>query len=597
MKINCPKCRKPFQLSSRRLSGQVVKIRCSSCGTVFKVRGKPRPDSTPKPDMAAASAEQAPVGAAKPAPQVPAIAWFAVVGKKRVGPFGEGALKRLISVGKVLPSTHLWRKGLDAWSPAEEIEELKDVFPAVPETVFPAVPETEATLTPTGVGAAAPPTEKIAPKAPPPSLPPKLPPKKAPPKPELKLVEEEASSAAVPEMPEQTDEGLAGWRDDDSTLEQDEETAVGFFEAGEKADQQHRSMEAIDFGEAEIEPISLEEAGVAKGARETLADFSVMARLSSRDRRRNTAILIVLGVILVGSLSSLIVFADPFQVFNPTKQQTLTREESEETLSIFAAESEARNKPLLNSAHSKVDRGSLEVDPLAGEEEWGTLDDSDLAALKARLLTAGSATDIAIDREHLRKSFEKNGKTSTGGRRKTPEKKDEMTDWGDGGSRVTGSDSGGTDLSSLVAHHKESKTRIPTLDGVAITARSKVVDKVETAGGGFLGSGSIEEGRVEADVKERKSSGKLWKLRAKTNVMRKVKAQTKKIKQCADMAEVDSGVKIFLHVGLTGRVTSISSPKGGSRFTTCLMDLFSNFRVVKRRLEKRIKMPVILRFE
>ncbi len=108
MKINCPKCRKPFQLASQKLSGQVVKIRCSSCGTVFKVRGKPRAQATPAPDAAPAA----------PAPTpAPSVAWFAVVGKKRVGPFGEVALKRLIGGGKVLGSTRLWRKGLESWRP------------------------------------------------------------------------------------------------------------------------------------------------------------------------------------------------------------------------------------------------------------------------------------------------------------------------------------------------------------------------------------------------------------------------------------------------------------------------------------------------
>ena len=152
-----------------------------------------------------------------------------------------------------------------------------------------------------------------------------------------------------------------------------------------------------------------------------------------------------------------------------------------------------------------------------------------------------------------------------------------MTDWGDGKPRKAGAESGGTDLSSLIPTATEAETRNPGGDGIAITAKSKVVDKVETGGGGFLGSGSIEEGRVQADVKERKSSGKLWKLRAKTNVMRKVKAQTKKIKQCADMADVDSGVKIFLHVGLNGRVTRVSAAKGGGRFTGCLTELFGDF--------------------
>ena len=401
----------------------------------------------------------------------------------------------------------------------------------------------------------------------------------------------------MPEPMEHTDEGLAGWTEDDGALEQDEDAAAGFFEAGDQADVSHREMEAIDFGEAEIEPISLEEAGVAKGARETLADFSVMAKLSSRDRRRKTGILIVLGILFTLSLASLMVFADPFKVFEAERRE-LVREESDETLSMFAEESASRNQPLVNKSRPGRDPGRSAHDPLDGEEEWGTLDETDLAALEAQLLSAGTATGVTIDKETLRESFEKSeAKDTRSGHRRTSPKKDEMTDWGGKTARVAGSDSGSTDLSNLIP--KETEAALRSHDGgeIAITAKSKVVDSVKTDGGGFLGSGSIKEGRVEADVKERKSSGKLWKLRAKTNVMRKVKAQTKKIKQCADMADVDSGVKIFLHVGLDGRVTRVSAPKGGSRFTGCLMELFGDFRVIQRRLEKRIKMPVILHFE
>jgi len=560
MKINCPKCKKPFQLASKRLSGQVVKIRCSSCGTVFKVRGKPR-------------ARQQDIGAAKPLPAAPAISWFAVVGRKRVGPFGQSALERLIAGGKVRPETRLWRKGLEAWAPAGELEDLDGLFPA------PVAAEADTVR----------PVEK--PK--PPSISPQLPMTR----PAMEAVPEPLPDTALKDTadPESTDEALAGWQEDSGALERDEETAEGFFEAGVQADHVHREMESIDFGEPEVEPISIEETGVARGARETLRDFSVMARLSSKDRRRKTALLVVLAMSFAGALTTVFVMGKEY-VFTG-KQRDLVREESGEDLAIFASESGARNKPRLRKTRSRKNQGSLETDPLGGEEEWGTLDDSDLAALERQLLSAGAAGgDMAIDKQHFRERFEKKDGSSSRVRRKTP-KKDEMVDWGGGSSRVAGTDGGSTDLSSMVPHRRPPKAGNPASDGIAITARSKVVDKVETAGGGFLGGGSIEEGRVKADVKERKSSGKLWKLRAKTNVMRKVRAQTKKIKRCADISDVDSGVKVFLHVSLDGRVTSVSSPKGGGRFTGCLMEIFGNFRVIRRRLEKRIKMPVILRFE
>ena len=575
MKINCPKCKKPFQISSRRLSGQVVKIRCSSCGTVFKVRGRPRTPAV-SDGKGAGPAAKAPVAQDASQPiAVAAVAWFAVVGRKQVGPFGEAALQRLVRGGKVLPSTKLWRKGLDAWVTAGHIDELQTWFPAA-EPVF---------VAPAPAPAPAP--TQAEPLAPPrPALPPKLPPgKKSAPEPE----------PSAERSPESTDDALGDWHEDATALEQAEEVASGFFDAGEEleveAEDQERKMEAIDFGEPEIEPISLEEAGVARGARETLRDFSVMARLSGRSRLRKTVILMVLGVFFAGALATVFVMGKEF-VFTG-KQRELTREQSDEDLAIFAKQSASRNQLLLNRPGNQRAEGSR-GDPLDDEEEWGTLDDSDLAALEQRLFTAGIVEDVAIDREHMRKNFENGqGTKKRDARRKTP-RKDEMTHWGDASSRV-GGDRSAIDLSDMVPQSTKPKTHLA--DGIAITAKSKVVDQIATAGGGFLDDGSITEDRVKADVKERKSSGKLWKLRAKTKVMRKVRAQTKKIKTCADVAQVESGVKIFLHVGLDGRVSSISSTKGGSRFTACLMNLFGNFRVVERRLDKRIKMPVILRLE
>ena len=575
MKINCPKCKKPFQISSKRLAGQVVKIRCSSCGTVFKVRGRARTpavsDGTTAAPPAAATPAEAPAAQEASRPTaVPAVAWFAVVGRKRVGPFGEMALQRLVRGGKVLPSTKLWRKGLDAWAPAGDIDELRTWFPAA-EPVAASAPASAPAPTP---------AKPLAP--PPPPLPPK--PLSVPPEPEP------SPEHAPTRSPESTDEALGDWHEDSASIEQDEEAAAGFFEAGEEVEDPERKMEAIDFGEPEIEPISFEEAGVARGARETLRDFSVMARLSGRSRRRKTVILMFLGVFFAGALAAVYVgLVD----IDTGKRRDLTREQSDEDFAIFAKQSASGNQSLVN--RSNVDQPKVSTgDLLNDEEEWGTLDDFDLAALEQQLLAAGIVKDVAIDREHMRKSFEKGLEDKKGdGRRKTP-RKDEMTHWGDASSRV-GGDRSAIGLSDMVPHSTRPKTHVA--EGIAITAKSKVVDRVATAGGGFLGDGSITEDRVNADVKERKSSGKLWKLRAKTKVMRKVRAQTRKIKTCADVAQVDSGVKIFLHVGLDGRVSSISSTKGGSRFTGCLMDLFGNFRVVERRLKKRIKMPVILRFE
>ena len=564
---------------------------------MFKVRGKARKPAVPDGTAAASTATPAKARAEAPRPTVAsAVAWFAVVGRKRVGPFGEVALQRLVRGGKVLPSTKLWRKGLDAWVTAGEIDELRTWFPAA-----------EPVSTTTPASAPAPTSEPSA--APPPPLPPKLPAgKKSAPAstravdppavepamaaPSSQPPEPEPSPEPADSTRESTDEALGDWLDDSASLERDEEAAAGFFDAGEEVEDPDRKMEAIDFGEAEIEPITFEEAGVARGARETLRDFSVMARLSGRSRRRRTVILMVLGVFFAGALATVFVMGKEF-VFTG-KQRELTREQSDEELSIFAKQSASRNQPLMSrpgNHGSKVSGADL----LDDEEEWGLLDESDLAALEQQLFNAGVVGDVAIDKEHMRRAFEKGQKEKKDGtgRRKKP-KKDEMTHWGDGSSRV-GGDSSVIDLSDMVPHLTKPKT--PGAEGIAITAKSKVVDRVATAGGGFLGAGSITEDRVNANVKERKSSGKLWKLRAKTKVMRKVRAQTKKIKNCADVAQVDSGVKIFLHVGLDGRVSSISSTKGGGHFTGCLMGLFGNFRVVERTLKKRIKMPVILRFE
>lgn len=79
------------------------------------------------------------------------MTWYYAVGSQQFGPFDVEAIKRLINSGLITRTTPMWRAGMENWSAAAEVEELKEAFSTVPPPISPPTP----TPTPAPAAAAA----------------------------------------------------------------------------------------------------------------------------------------------------------------------------------------------------------------------------------------------------------------------------------------------------------------------------------------------------------------------------------------------------------------------------------------------------------
>jgi membrane protease subunit (stomatin/prohibitin family) len=79
--------------------------------------------------------QAAPPAGPPPLPQ-PAQ-WFAAVNGAQAGPFDVAALAQQVQAGAVSRSTLVWKNGMAAWTPAEQIPELGGIFAAVPPPLPP----------------------------------------------------------------------------------------------------------------------------------------------------------------------------------------------------------------------------------------------------------------------------------------------------------------------------------------------------------------------------------------------------------------------------------------------------------------------------
>ena len=59
-------------------------------------------------------------------------AWWYAEHDKKVGPADIDELKRLLETGRIGLKTVLWREGMEAWRPLDEIDELSTLKGAVP---------------------------------------------------------------------------------------------------------------------------------------------------------------------------------------------------------------------------------------------------------------------------------------------------------------------------------------------------------------------------------------------------------------------------------------------------------------------------------
>jgi membrane protease subunit (stomatin/prohibitin family) len=74
---------------------------------------------------------------AAPPPLPPHAQWFLGLGGQQQGPFDTDALAAQARAGTLTPTTLVWRSGMSAWTPAEEVPEVAAVLGAVPPPLPP----------------------------------------------------------------------------------------------------------------------------------------------------------------------------------------------------------------------------------------------------------------------------------------------------------------------------------------------------------------------------------------------------------------------------------------------------------------------------
>jgi membrane protease subunit (stomatin/prohibitin family) len=90
-----------------------------------------QPATQPAPQQSAAAAPP-------PLPGSATIAFHVAMDGKQAGPFDIATIQQHVESGKINRATLVWRQGMAAWTPAEKVPELQDVFAAVPPPLPPA---------------------------------------------------------------------------------------------------------------------------------------------------------------------------------------------------------------------------------------------------------------------------------------------------------------------------------------------------------------------------------------------------------------------------------------------------------------------------
>lgn len=600
MKFNCPKCKKHFALSSR-LAGKTLKVRCTACGAAFRIKvpakavaapaaspapvapsapsAEPAPTPTaeqpsPVPETAAAKAETA---AAKPetpatepeavpkqaepaAPPPPldphaGIKYFVVFGKKRLGPMPFTALKRLAEEGKIKPETLLWHKGMSSWQRASSQGDLKGCFAAPP----PPIPRT------------------------PPPLPPPL--KKA-----AAASVEQPAAQETPEEEEATQEEFT----DELPSEEVEISALDtqFFEAGAAA-QQARGDDSIELADDDFFPVELAEQQSEKGARASLRDFSVMVRLSRRNRTKQVVILATLCVILGGTLIMIFALGDPLGVIYDQKKSYDEQPWGGHKGLVTEIPTEEKEK------QAKKNTEKAESGP--AKKGIDLTDDSDsdklLKAMEEGEWSVTIGDDMEVDSQAMaaklkgpeKKKYHATHK-STNDKKKLNHKVYIPEDPDDGGE---------LSLSEFAAAADKKKSGNVVANAGGKNADLGAVEEMDSAMGNLMGnSKKIQEKRYKTNVKEREGDGVALKALVARHVGKKVNNSRKKLQRCVqDYGISGSGgaLRAVLHFVENGTVRKVTVKGGQPALEKCFLAAFSGWRLSI--INKKIKIPISVRFQ
>ena len=65
-------------------------------------------------------------------PSIPTEEYYVVVDGKQIGPYNIERLKEMCLNGNFTKESLVWKKGMEEWKKANEVDELKKVFESIP---------------------------------------------------------------------------------------------------------------------------------------------------------------------------------------------------------------------------------------------------------------------------------------------------------------------------------------------------------------------------------------------------------------------------------------------------------------------------------
>lgn len=618
MKFHCPKCRKQFLLSAK-LAGKTIKVRCTSCGSVFRMRvtaGQEEDRETaeaPATEPAGTAAQPAPApheptrsespaqdaieptpspapdadartparGASKlagrpmdePAAEVANVAAQAAAAAARAAvevqsaPVEVGHRYFSVVAGKRLgPMPHAALKRLIQ---EQKIHGDTLVWRKGLDEWLEASRLAELAPLFSGAGLLAP-----QPAAVPPPLPPQVVSAHSP-------AEQPAAT-----RPARAKAGKAApVRIDETTGEEVhiEEMDQQFFALGQMQQPSMRGSEEIQLAEPMF-PHEIEEHGVEKGAKASLKDFSVMVRMSKRSRTKNVTVLV--GIFSATALAVALIFTlgDPLGAIFPEKQ---IAEEKRSGPSGYFTTVEKKEPKDRKAGKAKTRDNQQPVE--AGEDPAKLL--RDMQDKEWHVSVGDECLDV--DRGQLRdklKHKEPSKSSGSGGPSKSKT-----------GNLAIGAEDDPEEL-SLEEYARRVETR--QKDGSLVIApggKNHIADSMDSAMGGLSGGPKrIEEKKVTATVKERESDGVALKAVVARRVGQKVKGERKNMQRCVDSASggyagSDGRITATLHFSEQGKVERVSVPGAPAELEQCFTRIFDGWGIAM--VTQKVKVPIAIRFE
>ncbi len=136
---------------------------------------------------------------------------------------------------------------------------------------------------------------------------------------------------------------------------------------------------------------------------------------------------------------------------------------------------------------------------------------------------------------------------------------------------------------------------------IAPGGKNRVADSMDSAMGDLRGGTKrIEERKVTATVKERESDGVALKAIVARYVAKKVGAERKSFQRCVDSASggyagSDGRIKATLHFTEQGAVDHVSVPGAPAELEQCFSKIFDGWRIAT--VNQKVKIPIAIRFE